>query len=132
MEDLARNLPVDFSGRHILVTGGCGYVGNAIVRALLRHGAALVVLFDLSTPPLDLAPDAALATLFKERTKTIIGDVADPKYFTAEALGGFGLDTVIHVASFGMSGIDMLTRAKIHRVNYEGTLNIINTCTCFS
>lgn len=39
-----------------------------------------------------------------------------------------GVDIVIHTASFGMSGKEMLMKSMIHEVNVNGTQNIIDGC----
>lgn len=128
MEDHTRDLGLNFRGRRILVTGGLGYVGNAIVRALLRHGADRVAIFDLKPAPLDLAPDPKTEALVKAKTVQILGDIRNFNSFVPK-LAALRLDTVIHVASFGMSGIDMLTRQVIQDVNVGGTAAVIEACT---
>ena len=40
----------DLHGRHVLVTGGLGLLGSAIVEALGGHGAAVTVLDRRPTP----------------------------------------------------------------------------------
>ena len=48
-----------FSGRRVLVTGGAGFVGGALVRRLAEADAKVTVLDDLFTGRPDTIPDGA-------------------------------------------------------------------------
>lgn len=68
---------------HVLVTGGTGYLGSAIVRALARHGHAPVV----------FARHATSASL---PGRAVDGDVRDR---TALARAAAGVDAICHAAA---------------------------------
>ena len=91
----------------ILVTGGCGFVGQALVEGLLARGDELVVL--------DRAPSCPVEGVRYERV-----DITE-----AEAVHSAcaGVDAIIHNASL------VHTRqnhgALVWAVNYEGTKNML-------
>jgi 2-alkyl-3-oxoalkanoate reductase len=95
----------------VLVTGGGGFLGGAIVRALVEHGVA-VRSFQRSP-----APD--LETLGVE---VVRGDLADPAAVGA-AVDGCG--SVFHVAAkAGVWG----PRREYERANVLGTRNLLDAC----
>ncbi|MGE0712040.1 MAG: UDP-glucose 4-epimerase GalE [Planctomycetota bacterium] len=73
----------------VLVTGGAGYVGCHVVRALQRAGHSPLVLDDLSTGHMSLVERAGAPLL--------VGDVGDPA-FLDQVFGGHALDAVVHCA----------------------------------
>jgi UDP-glucose 4-epimerase len=73
--------------RRVLVTGGAGFIGAHVARALLACGTAVTVLDNLSVGTSDAVPEGA---------SLVAGDVRDPKA-VAEALAG--AEAVIHLAA---------------------------------
>ena len=99
------------SAMNVLVTGGGGFLGRAVVRALLAHGHRAAV-FNRSAHP-DLAASGV---------DCLRGDLAD-----ADAVGAAlrGRDAVIHVGAKAGPG---LYRPEFVRANVDGTRNVIDGC----
>ena len=70
-----------------LVTGGAGFIGSAVVRALLARGEDVRVVDDLSKGAVSAVPDGV---------ETISGDIADPDVC---ARGFAGADVCFHLAA---------------------------------
>lgn len=96
---------------HVLVTGGGGFLGAAIVRMLVQRGERVRSLSRSFYPE--------LGTLGVEQ---IQGDLADPNTVTAACAG---VETVYHVAAkAGVWG----RYEDFHRSNVIGTGNVIAAC----
>src|SRR5262245_19405133 len=72
---------------HALVTGGAGFIGSHLARALLASGRKVTVLDNLSVGRRETVPD---------RARFVHGDIRDPGA-VAEAL--IGVDAVFHLAA---------------------------------
>ncbi|XP_021717778.1 short-chain dehydrogenase/reductase family 42E member 1-like [Chenopodium quinoa] len=110
-------------GKTTVVTGGLGFVGAALCLELLRRGARHVRSLDIrSTSPwfsqLSLHPNFV----------SITGDITCQKDVNKALKGA---DCVFHVASYGMSGKEMLQFGRIDEVNINGTCLILDTCMDF-
>lgn len=63
--------PSSFDGIHVLVTGGCGYIGSHTIVCLLEQGYSVVVVDNLvNSSSVSLDRVAALAGLDEEARKT--------------------------------------------------------------
>lgn len=94
-----------------LVTGGGGFVGLAIIRALIARGVDCAVVGRSRYPALE-----------NLGIKVLRGDITD-RIFLARAVKGY--DTVFHVAAkAGIWG----PRAEYEAVNVNGTRNVIDAC----
>lgn len=80
---------VDMSGQRWMVTGGAGYIGAHVVRALTASGRDSVVIDDLSTGAASRLPSAV---------ELLQGSVADPQ-FMAEAVRRTAPVGIIHLAA---------------------------------
>jgi nucleoside-diphosphate-sugar epimerase len=99
------------SGQHILVTGGGGFVGGAIVKRLIDQGAKVRSLSRQYYPELSAAG-----------VQQIQGDLQDAEIVSTACRG---IDTVYHVAAKpGVWG----PYDAYYRTNVIGTENIINAC----
>ncbi|XP_078347029.1 short-chain dehydrogenase/reductase family 42E member 1-like [Oculina patagonica] len=108
---------VEFQGKRVLVTGGGGYFGLKLGKALKRKGAE-VVLFDIFWP-LD-------KTAYKQ-LQCVQGDITR-KEDVEKIFSGQHLDAVFHSASYGMSGREQLNKKQIEKVNILGTKHVIEAC----
>ncbi|NNE63040.1 MAG: SDR family oxidoreductase [Gammaproteobacteria bacterium] len=87
-------------GKTILVTGGTRGIGNAIVRALVRGGASVIVNFVREQKK----ADAILSELGDKNLTFIRGDLTREKGMktVVSALDGMTLDGLIHCAATGV------------------------------
>ncbi|MEI4485975.1 NAD(P)-dependent oxidoreductase [Frigidibacter sp. MR17.14] len=93
----------------VLVTGGMGFVGQRVLRALAAQGLAARVL--------DLAPDPAR---LPPGTDVVAGDIADPAATAAAAEGCRG---IIHLA--GLMTVDCAADPmRAVRVNVQGSVAV--------
>ncbi|XP_062222202.1 uncharacterized protein LOC133921376 [Phragmites australis] len=106
-------------GVRFAVTGGQGFVGAALCLELLRRGAREVRSLDLrAASPWSQQLLNAGARLFQ-------GDVRK-KDDVGRAF--HGVDCVFHLASYGMSGKEMVQAGRADEVNINGTCNVLDAC----
>ncbi len=101
----------------ILVTGGCGYIGSALVAALMRRGDQVCVLDDLW-----FGGEALLPFFDFNGFELIKGDVCDDDLlFNSMA----GVDCVIHLAAIvGFPACEKAGRESVWRINVDGTKKV--------
>ncbi|XP_033630796.1 short-chain dehydrogenase/reductase family 42E member 1-like [Asterias rubens] len=116
VEEVLRSLDVpSVRGQKVLITGGGGFFGIHLARALHMLGCS-VLITDKGNPIED----------YQDDIKFVQGDIRDREL--VEKLCE-GVDVVFHIASFGMSGADMLKKKEfISSINVGGTENIIEAC----
>jgi UDP-glucose 4-epimerase len=94
----------------VLVTGGAGFIGGALVHALLGGGGEVMVVDDLSTGSIDnLHPAAGFRTI----------DVTGPGL--ANVVIGYGPEVVVHFAAQVSVAASIADPDFDWRVNVEGT-----------
>ena len=98
-----------------LVTGGAGYIGAHVVRALRDADMAPVVLDDLSTGREEFIPDGVP---FVKATILDGGRVL-------ETLDEFDVTGVIHVAGFKYAGVSVKEPLHTYRQNVTGTATLL-------
>jgi nucleoside-diphosphate-sugar epimerase len=105
----------------VLITGGSGFIGRHLARALVRRGDA-VVLFDAAPP----AP-GELARLGPGVTAAC-GDITQPDVVAA-VMADSGADSVIHAAA--VVGVASTAHAPRHavEVNILGALNVFEAAS---
>ena len=102
------------NNKKILVTGGAGYVGSHVVKALRDAGKSPVVFDNLSTGLREnLLPDIPFLpgnTLFSEQLKQALQ----------------GVDSIVHMAAHKAAGESMNDPGKYALNNLTGTINLLN------
>ncbi|WES63045.1 UDP-glucose 4-epimerase GalE [Microbacter sp. GSS18] len=94
-----------------LVTGGAGYIGAHIVRALSAAGLSPVVLDDLSSGHEDFVPAGV---------PFVRGSILD-RSLVEQALTEHGVTGVIHVAGYKYAGVSVKRPLHTYAQNVEGT-----------
>jgi UDP-glucose 4-epimerase len=103
----------------ILVTGGAGFIGHHLVRALLLRGDEVVVLDDLSTG-LRERLDAV-----RDRITLVEGDLRDAD---AVARAVDGVAVVLHQAAIPSVARSVADPLRSNSVNVDGTIQLMLGC----
>ena len=98
-----------------LVTGGAGYIGSHVARALMEDSHEVVVIDDLSSGRREFVPDGAT---FEE------GSLLDP-LFLKEAFARHDVAGVIHLAGFKYAGVSVEWPLHTYFQNVTGTGNLL-------
>ena len=98
-----------------LVTGGAGYIGNHVTRALLESGRQVVVLDDLSS---------GVANRIPKNVVFIQADVTDRSALVA-AFAEHKVDGVIHLAAKKAAGESVDVPLYYYRENVAGMLSVL-------
>jgi len=106
-------------GQHILVTGGAGFIGSNLVEALLKIGARVTVLDDLSTGFEKNMERFAVKADFS----FIKGDIRDPEVCRKALIG---IDAVSHQAALGSVPRSIEFPLTTHDVNATGFLTMLH------
>lgn len=93
-----------------IVTGGAGYIGSHVVRALASAGLSPVVLDDLST---------GVASFVPEGVPFVRGSILD-RALVEETLRAHDAEGVIHVAGFKYAGVSVQRPLHTYAQNVEG------------
>lgn len=104
----------------VIVTGGAGFIGSAIVRSLLASGAGRVGVIDnlLSGHEANLA----------EVRDSVDLHVADIRDYDAIAPILKGADRVFHLAAIPSVPRSITEPVPSHTVNIDGTFNVFRAC----
>lgn len=105
----------------VLVTGGAGYVGAHVVRALVERYESVVVVDDLSTGRYDRLPDVEMFRV----------DLANPS--ASRELAMFmkhrGVDSVMHLAGLKKARTDAEAAGQFFAVNVAATSYLLDAMT---
>ena len=107
------------STARILVTGGSGFIGSALVKALLRAGCSVRVLDDNSRGAPRRLADVANDIEF------IAGDIRDAAAVEAAARG---MDEVHHLAFVNGTEFFYSAPELVLDVGVKGMVNVIDAC----
>lgn len=99
-----------------LVTGGAGYIGAHVVKALCEDGQDVAVIDDLSTGSADRVPAGA---------RFVQGSLLDPATLS-EAMAG--VTGVVHIAAKKQVGESVANPLHYYRQNVDGLLSLLESC----
>ncbi len=104
----------------IVVTGGAGFIGSSLARALLRSGVARVTVLD----NLSSGKESNLA----EVADRIVLRVADIRDYGAIAPVLAGAERVFHLAAIPSVPKSIEDPVPSHESNIDGTFNVLRAC----
>jgi nucleoside-diphosphate-sugar epimerase len=107
------------SARRILVTGGSGFIGSALVKALLRRGEAVRVLDDHSRGALRRLREV------EREVELVHGDIRDAAAVDAAMRG---IDEVHHLAFVNGTATFYSSPDLVLDVGVKGIVNVIDGC----
>jgi nucleoside-diphosphate-sugar epimerase len=107
------------SARRVLVTGGSGFIGSALVKALVRHGDAVRVFDDNSRGALRRLREVEGEVDF------VGGDIRDPAAVDAALRG---IDEVHHLAFVNGTATFYSAPDLVLDVGVKGIVNVIDGC----
>lgn len=99
----------------VVVTGGAGFIGAHLTRALLARGCEVVVLDDLST--------GARSNLLGLPVKLVLGSVTDRDLMEETCAGA---RSIVHLAARPSVERSLLDPMATHDVNATGTLTVLD------
>ncbi len=102
--------------RHVLITGGAGFIGSHLADELIRRGCGVRALDNLSVQV--HGPEAGRPDYLNPEAELIVGDVRDPAA-VEKALKG--IDAVFHLAAAVGVGQSMYEIEKYTDINSRGT-----------
>ncbi|EAR24315.1 UDP-glucose 4-epimerase [marine actinobacterium PHSC20C1] len=98
-----------------MVTGGAGYIGAHVVRALINADMAAVIVDDLSSGLKRFVPDGV---------PFVQADILD-KDALVQAMTAHGITGVIHVAGFKYAGVSVQRPLHTYTQNVTGTVSLL-------
>src|SRR5258708_30387728 len=99
----------DGSLARVLVTGGAGFVGRRVVRALLGQG------HEVTSADKHEFPD--------ERVRSVVGDLCDPAVVAAAV--GEGTNVIVHLAAITSVLRSMEDPVATYKLNVDATANLL-------
>lgn len=106
---------------HVLITGGCGFVGTNLAERLLEEGRPVLVLDDLSRPGVERNL-AWLRAGHGDRLRVEVADIRNPKALRRAVRNACA---VFHLAAQVAVTSSMADPVHDFRVNAFGTLNLL-------
>ncbi len=119
-DHLPQNRRDALRGRSVCVTGGAGFIGGHLTEALLRLGARVAVIDDLSNAGFDLP--AALLDRWSENFRFVHASILERRAL-AEAVEG--ADVVFHLAAMSSVPRSVEEPERSFEVNAAGTVRVL-------
>lgn len=110
-------------GMKVLITGGAGSLGSAIVKALLRNPIikAIIVFSRNETQQFNLKEDIN----YNEKVSFVTGDVSD---YNSVYNAMIDVDVVFHTAALKHIEVAEQNPMETIKTNVLGTMNVVNVC----
>jgi dTDP-glucose 4,6-dehydratase len=105
-----------------VVTGGCGFIGSALVRALLANPRYAVLNYDALTYA--GLPKSVADCVANPRYRFVRGDVCDAEAISA-AIESFDADALLHLAAESHVDRSIASPAEFVRTNVQGTASVL-------
>lgn len=110
-------------GKHILVTGGAGFIGSHLVENLLERGVEVRVLDNLSTGKRENLENLGTGRWTAGKDFELVeGDIRDQDVVDKAAAG---VDAIFHEAALGSVPRSVEDPTTTQHVNADGTLNVM-------
>jgi nucleoside-diphosphate-sugar epimerase len=123
------DLKSHYEGRPVCVTGGAGFIGSHLVEELLRLGAQVTVIDDLSGS--DESHPAAMLEAHPDRYRFLHASILEPKAMT-DAMAGLAAGAergrpgvVFHEAALGSVPASVEEPLRFQQVNSTGTMRVL-------
>ncbi len=100
-----------------LVTGGAGYIGAHVARAMVADGLDVVVIDDLSTGDSSRIPDVPL----------VVGSIRD-RDLVRQVLREHGVHAIMHIAGKKQVGESVAEPLLYYRENVDGMVALLDCC----
>jgi UDP-glucose 4-epimerase len=101
-----------------LVTGGAGFIGSSIARALIARGDGVRIIDNFSTGKRENLADIA------DRGELVEGDIRDDKQLSRAVAG---VEVVFHEAAIASVPASMAEPLENHAVNATGTMRVLES-----
>ena len=107
-----------YKNKNILVTGGAGFIGSHLIEELVKYGASVKVLDNLSTGNLE-----NLSSIIN-KIEFINGSITD---FNSCLKAAENIDTIFHLAAYTSVPGSVQEPLKCHEINIDGTVNLLES-----
>lgn len=109
--------------KKILITGGAGFIGSNLALKLVKNGACVTILDNLSEQIHGKDANSTMIERLKEETDFILGDVRSQSDWLKAIKGQ---DIVVHLAAETGTGQSMYEIEKYTDVNINGTAKLLD------
>ncbi len=112
---------INYKGKTVLVTGGCGSIGKEIVKQLLKLEVKQVRVFD----NVEKLLFEMSRNMIDERLRYVLGDIRERRQMS---MAMNGVDIVFHAAALKHVAANEYSPFEAVQTNVIGTQNVIESC----